>query len=56
MLGMTNYLTDLWGCWLMLARRFCIYNAGLKVDTALEILTVTLTSNDKNVRSLKDIQ
>jgi len=20
------------GCWLMLARRFCVYNAGLKVD------------------------
>jgi len=22
------------GCWLMLARRFCVYNAGLKVDLA----------------------
>jgi len=22
------------GCWLMLARRFCVYNAGLKVDAA----------------------
>ena len=22
------------GCWLMLARRFCVYNAGLKVDVA----------------------
>jgi len=22
------------GCWLMLAKRFCVYNAGLKVDAA----------------------
>jgi len=22
------------GCWLMLARRFCVYNADLKVDAA----------------------
>jgi len=22
------------GCWLMLARRFCVCNAGLKVDVA----------------------
>jgi len=22
------------GCWLMLARKFCVYNAGLKVDAA----------------------
>jgi len=37
MLGMTNYLTDyfyIWGCCLMLARRFCVYKADLKVDTA----------------------
>jgi len=26
-------------CLLMLARRFCVYNAGLKVDAAREILT-----------------
>jgi len=24
-------------CWFMLARRFCVYNVGLKVDTAREI-------------------
>jgi len=56
MLGMTNYLTDcfyLWGCWLMLARRFCVFNAGLKVDAAREILAVIMTSNDENVRSCK---
>jgi len=41
------------GCWLMLARRFCVFNAGLKVDAAREILTVIMTSNDKNVRSCK---
>jgi len=40
-------------CWLMLARRFCVYNAGLKVDAAQEILTVIMTSNDKNVHSCK---
>jgi len=37
----------------MLARRFCVYNAGLKVDAAQEILTVIMTSNDENVRSCK---
>jgi len=37
------------GCWLILARRFCVYNAGLTVDTAREILTVIMTSNGKNV-------
>jgi len=41
------------GCWLMLARRFCVCNAGLKVDAAREILTVIMTSNDENVRSCK---
>jgi len=41
------------GCWLMLARRFCVYNMGLKVDAAREILTVIMTSNDENVRSCK---
>jgi len=41
------------GCQLMLARRFSAYNASLKVDAALEILTVIMTSNDKNFRSCK---
>jgi len=41
------------GCWLMLARRFCTYNAGLKVNAAREILTVIMMSNDENVRSCK---
>jgi len=41
------------GCWLMLARRFCVYNASLKIDTVQEILTVIMTSNDENVRSCK---
>jgi len=41
------------GCWLMLARRFCVFNAGLKVDAAQEILTVIMTSNNENVHSCK---
>jgi len=41
------------GCWLMLVRRFCVYNAGLKVDVAWEILIVIMTSNDENIRSCK---
>jgi len=41
---------------LMLARRFCVYNAGLKVDVAREILSVIMISNDKNVRLCKDTQ
>jgi len=55
MLGMTKCLTDFFYLWVLvnLARNFCVYNAGLKVDTALEILTVIMTSNDKNVRSCK---
>jgi len=39
------------GCWLMLARRFSVYSAGIKVDVAQEILTVIMTSKDENVRS-----
>jgi len=41
------------GCWLMLARRFCVFNEGLKVYMAQEILIAIMTSNDKNVRSYK---
>jgi len=41
------------GCWLMLARRFCVFNAGLKVDAAREISTVIMTSNNENVRLCK---
>jgi len=37
----------------MFARRFCILNAGLKVDADREILTVIMMSIDKNVRSCK---
>jgi len=33
----------------MLARRSCVYNAGLKFDVAREILTVIMMSNDENV-------
>jgi len=49
MLGIKNYqlLLSL-GCWLMLSRRFCVYNAGLKVEVTTEILTVIMISNDKN--------
>jgi len=35
----------------MLARRFCVFNAGLKVDAAREIST--MTSNDEYVRLCK---
>jgi len=41
------------GCWLMLARRFCVYNAGLKVDVAREILTAIMT---KPFAHVKDTQ
>jgi len=45
---LNRLLLSLW-CWLMLARMFCVYNVGLKVDMAREILTVIKTSNDENV-------
>jgi len=32
--GILNRLFLSLGCWLMLARKFCVYNVGLKVDTA----------------------
>jgi len=37
----------------MLAKRFCVFNAGLKVDAAREISTMIMTSNGENVRSCK---
>jgi len=37
----------------MLARRFCVFNAGLKVDVVREILTVIMMSYDENVHSCK---
>jgi len=37
----------------MLARRFCVFNAGIKVDAAREILTVIMTLNAESVRSCK---
>ena len=37
----------------MLERRLCVYNAGLKVDTSREILTVVMMSYCENVRSCK---
>jgi len=40
-------------CWLMLERRLCVYNAGLKVDASREILTVVMMSYYKNVYSCK---
>jgi len=32
--GNGKLLNRLLGCWFMLARRFCVYNTGLKVDMA----------------------
>ena len=40
-------------CWSMLARRLCVYNAGLKVDVGQEILTVVMASYYENVYSCK---
>ena len=40
-------------CWLMLAGRLCVYNAGLKVDARREISTVVMTSYYENVCSCK---
>jgi len=48
-----NQLLFSLGSWLMLARRFCVCNVGLKVDAAQEILTVIMTSNDENIRLCK---
>jgi len=39
----------------MFARRFCIFNAGLKVDADREMLTVIMTSNDENVHSCSSL-
>jgi len=49
--GNDNQLLLSLGCWLMLARTFFVYNAGLKVDAVQEILTVIMMSNDENVRT-----
>ena len=40
-------------CWLMLKKRLCVYNEGLKVDASQEILTMIMTSYYENVRSCK---
>jgi len=40
-------------CWLMLERRLCVYNVGLKVDTSQEILTVVMMPYYENVHSCK---
>jgi len=37
----------------MLVRRFCVFNAGLKVAAVREILTVIMTSYDEYVHSCK---
>jgi len=37
-------------CWLMLARRLCIYNVGLKVDVAQEISIVIITKKFARVK------
>jgi len=40
-------------CWLMLTRKLCVYNAGLKFDMTREILTVVMISYYENVHSCK---
>jgi len=37
----------------MLARKFCVFNAGLRVDVTGEISTMIMMSNDENIRSCK---
>jgi len=48
-----NQLLLFLGCWLMLARRFCVYDVGLKVDVVRKILTVIMMSNDENICSFR---
>jgi len=45
---MTNYLTG-YRVLVNVGKKVCVYNAGLKDDTAQEILTVIMKSNDENV-------
>ena len=52
-LGITNYFTDGFYLWLMLARRLCVYNVGLKVDASQELLSVVMTSYYENFHSCK---
>jgi len=40
-------------CWLMLGRKLCVYNVGLKVDVRREISTVVMMSYYENVHSCK---
>jgi len=40
-------------CWLMLARRLCVCNAGLIIDASREILTVVMTLYYENAHSSK---
>ena len=40
-------------CWLMLARRLCVYNVGLKVKVTQEISTVVMTSYYENFHLCK---
>ena len=57
-LGATNYFWLLLSlvCWLMLARRLCVYNAGLKVDASRGILTVIMMHITKMFTCVKDTQ
>jgi len=48
-----HWLLSSLACWLMLERRLCVYNAGLKVDTSRKILTVIMASYNENVHSCK---
>jgi len=43
-------------CWLRLARRLYVYNAGLKVDISQEILTVARRHIMKTFAHVKDTQ
>ena len=42
-------------CWLMLARKLCVYNVGLKVDVSQEILTVVMAPYYENICSCKSL-
>jgi len=49
----TSLIAFILARWLMLARKLCVYSAGLKVDVTREIWTVVMTSYYKNACSCK---
>ena len=48
-----DWLLSSLACWLMLARRLCVYSVGFKVDASQEIFNVGMMSYYKKVCSCK---